>query len=219
MPRHGADENARPAPRPEPASEETNRDTGRIEAFSGVFAIAITLLVLDIKVPHDAPDGSRLMHALLAQWPVYLAFVTSFATVGIMWINHHRLFTLIRRVDHPLLILNGLLLLGVTFVPFPTALVAEYAQQKGGQVAAIVYSGTFTIIAVFFNSLWRYASYENRLLLPTVRPSAVKAITRAYSFGPPLYFLSALLALVTVPASLAMNAALAIFFALPSRPR
>jgi uncharacterized membrane protein len=209
-----------PAPRPEPASEEPSRETGRIEAFSdGVFAIAITLLVLDIKVPHDAPDGSRLMHALLIQWPTYLAFVTSFATVGIMWINHHRLFTLIRRVDHLLLILNGLLLLGVTFVPFPTALVAEYAQQKGGQVAAMVYSGTFTIIAVFFNVLWRYASYENRLLLPAVRPSAVKAITRAYSFGPPLYFLSAMLALVTVPTSLAMNAALAIFFALPSRPR
>jgi uncharacterized membrane protein len=198
---------------------ETSKETGRVEAFSdGVFAIAITLLVLDIKVPPDASDGSRLLHALLFQWPSYLAFVISFATIGIMWINHHRLFTLIRRVDHLLLIFNGLLLLGVTFVPFPTALIAAYAQQRGGQVAAMVYTGTFAVLAIFFNVLWRYASYKNRLLHPAVRPAAVKAITRAYSFGPPLYFLSVGLALVSVPMGLAMNAALALYFALPSRP-
>ncbi len=79
-------------------------ETGRVEAFSdGVFAIAITLLVLDLKVPRDLPPGTTLLHALLAQWPSYVAFVTSFATIGIMWINHHTLFTLIKRTDHTLL--------------------------------------------------------------------------------------------------------------------
>jgi TMEM175 potassium channel family protein len=199
---------------------ELSKETGRVEAFSdGVFAIAITLLVLGLAVPHDAPNGSRLLHALLLEWPSYLAFVTSFATIGIMWINHHRLFTLITRVDHSLLLFNGLLLLGVTFVPFPTAVLAEYAQRPGGQVAAMVYSGTFAVIAVLWNALWRYASYKNRLLHPAAHPAAVRAITRAYIFGPLLYLLSVVMAVVAVPLSLAMNAALAVYFALPSRPR
>lgn len=195
-------------------------ETGRIEAFSdGVFAIAITLLVLDIKVPLGTPAEAHLLRALADQWPAYLAFVTSFATIGIMWINHHRLFTLIRRIDHALLIFNGLLLLGVTFVPFPTALLAAYLGQRGQEVAALVYTGTFTVIAVFFNVLWRYAAHGHRLLDRRASPQAVRAITRAYSWGPPVYFLSFCLAVVNVTASIAMTVALAVFFALPSRSR
>ncbi|HLW61617.1 MAG TPA: TMEM175 family protein [bacterium] len=199
---------------------EESGETARIEAFSdGVFAIAITLLVLDLKVPRDATGGSHLLRALLAQWPTYLAFLTSFATIGIMWINHHRLFTLIRRSDHTLLLLNSLLLLGVTFVPFPTALVAAYVQRRGDRVAALVYSGTFTVIAVVFNLLWRYACHRHRLLHSRADAAMVRAITRAYAFGPPLYLLSFGLAWVSVPASLATNVALALFFALPNRSR
>src|SRR5437867_4098529 len=89
------------------------KETARVEAFSdGVFAIAITLLILEIKVPPEA--GTDLGRALLAEWPSFIAFVTSFATIGIMWLNHHRLFGLIGQVNHALLVLNGLLLLGVT---------------------------------------------------------------------------------------------------------
>src|SRR5258708_1916094 len=107
-------------------------DTARIEAFSdGVFAIAITLLVLDIKVPHLSNSGRTLASALVAMWPTYLAFVTSFMTILIMWINNHRMFTLIGRADDRLMFFNGLLLLGVTIVPFPTALVAEYLRHDG----------------------------------------------------------------------------------------
>ncbi|HKV43053.1 MAG TPA: TMEM175 family protein [bacterium] len=202
----------------DPARE--SGETARIEAFSdGVFAIAITLLVLDLKVPRDASDGTGLLRALLGQWPAYLAFLTSFATIGIMWVNHHRLFTLIRRSNHTLLLLNSLLLLGITFVPFPTALVAAYVLRHGDRVAALVYSGTFTVIAVVFNLLWRYACHGHRLLRPNVDPAVVQAITRAYAFGPPLYLLSFGLAWVNVPASLAMNVALALFFALPDRRR
>ena len=112
------------------------KETARIEAFSdGVFAIAITLLVLDLKVPRGMAEGRDLLAALVGQWPAYLAFVTSFATIGIMWINHHRMFTLIGRTDDGLLVLNGLLLLGVTFVPFPTGVLAEYTPRAAGRGA------------------------------------------------------------------------------------
>ena len=197
---------------------EQSKETGRIEAFSdGVMAIAITLLVLDIKVPRDLPEDARLLDALLAQWPAYFAFVTSFATIGIMWINHHRLFTLIKRSDQMLLVLNSLLLLGITFVPFPTSLLAEYIGEPHQQTAALVYSGTFVVTAICFNLLWRYASYKNRLLDPASDPLAVQAISRQYLFGPLFYLVAFGLAFVSGVASLAVNLLLAVFFALPAR--
>src|SRR5579863_7061046 len=104
------------------------KETGRIEAFSdGVFAVAITLLVLDIQPPHSFPlDDSHLFQMLIGNWPIYLAFVGSFATIGIMWINHHRLFAHIKRTNTPLLLLNLFLLAVIVFIPFPTALLAQY---------------------------------------------------------------------------------------------
>src|SRR5262249_53867686 len=119
------------------------KETGRIEAFSdGVFAIAVTLLVLELKVPHLADGGANgsLGRALAAQWPSYVALVTSFFTILVMWANHHRIFDLVRRIDAPFLYSNGLLLLCVTVVPFPTALLAEYFRKPGGPVAAAVYA-------------------------------------------------------------------------------
>ena len=119
-----------------PADE---KETGRIEAFSdGVFAIAVTLLVLEVRVPHlqDGGAGGSLARALLAQWPSYVALVTSFLTVLVMWANHHRIFELVRRVNAPFLYANGLLLLVVTVVPFPTAVLAEYFQKPGATTAA-----------------------------------------------------------------------------------
>jgi uncharacterized membrane protein len=193
-------------------------ETGRIEAFSdGVFAIAITLLVLDLKVPSPSDHGPGLAVLLLRQWPSYLAFATSFAFIGIMWINHHRLFTLIRRSDHMLLLLNSLLLFGVTVVPFPTSLLAAYIGRRDQRVAAMVYNGTYVVTALFFNLLWRYASYENRLLDRNADPKAVSATHQAYAYGPLLYLIAFGLATISVPASLGMNVALAIFFALPPR--
>jgi uncharacterized membrane protein len=193
-------------------------ETGRIEAFSdGVFAIAMTLLVLDIKVPHDIAPPSSLLQALAHQWPVYLAFLTSFATILIMWINHHRLFTHISRCDDQLLFFNGLLLLGVVLVPFPTSLVAEYLGQPGQTTAAMVYNGTFIAIAICFNLLWRSASKHGRLLHADHDRDAVAQITESYRRGPLAYVLALILAFVSVTASLLLNLALAVYFALPSR--
>jgi len=194
------------------------RETARIEAFSdGVFAIAVTLLVLNLQVPHNMREDRELLQALLNQWPSYLAYVTSFAQITIMWINHHRLFTLIRRTDTLLMLFNGLLLLGVTFVPFPTAVLAEYLQRGGAHIASAAYSGTYAVLAVLFNLLWRYAAYKNRLLDHEADAQLVKAITRAYSFGPPIYVLLFVLAFISVGACVAMNLAFAIFWALPSQ--
>lgn len=199
-------------------ASETTRETGRIEAFSdGVFAIAITLLVLDMKVPHAHDLHEPLRIALLRQWPTYLAFLTSFATILIMWVNHHRIFRTIRRTDHAFLILNGLLLLIVTVIPFPTSLLAEYIEHRDARIAALVYSGTHVVLAVVFNGLWRYASDRNRLLDARADPELVQSITRSYRFGPLLYLIAFGAAWVNVAASVALCLALAIFFALPGK--
>jgi uncharacterized membrane protein len=130
-------------------------ETSRIEAFSdGVFAIAITLLILNVQVP-PASTG-HLGAALTRQWPTYTAYLISFAFIGIMWVNHHRLFNHIRRSDNGLMFLNLLLLLGVSVVPFPTALIAAHYYAPGRTLAAAVFNGTYVLIAVFFNILWRH---------------------------------------------------------------
>ena len=192
------------------------KETGRVEAFSdGVFAIAITLLILDVHVPHDLPETTPLGEALLKQWPSYLAFLTSFALIGIMWINHHKLFTLIKRSDHLLLVFNSLLLLGSTVVPFTTSLLAEYIGHSEQRVAAMVYMGNFFVIAIFFNLLWRYAAHDHRLLAPGVSEDEVHSINRAYTLGPPVYLLCFAIAYFSVPLALGMTIALVIFYALP----
>jgi uncharacterized membrane protein len=191
-------------------------ETGRIEAFSdGVYAIAITLLILDLKVPMT-PDG-HLGGALLRQWPAYFAFLVSFAFTGIMWVNHHRLFTHICRSDNRLLFLNLLLLLGVTFVPFPTALLAAHLRGADALTAAAVFNGTYVMIAIFFNVLWHHAVDFD--LLDSATLEAAGSISRQYAMGPVAYLVCFALTWVSVPVSLGLNIALAVFFAVPPRIR
>jgi uncharacterized membrane protein len=188
-------------------------ETARIEAFSdGVFAIAVTLLILEVKIP--AAGSGRLGSLLLHQWPSYLAFLLSFAFIGIMWINHHRMFNHIRRADEGLLILNLLLLLGVTAVPFPTAVLAVNLRTTDARVAALLYNGTYVVIAIFFNVLWRYA-LAHHLLGHEVNRASAEKISRQYAGGPILYLVCLAIAWFSVTASLILNIALAIFFALP----
>ena len=190
-------------------------ETARIEAFSdGVFAIAITLLILEIKVPQ--PAAAPLAHQLARQWPSYISYVISFSFIGIMWINHHRLFNHIRRSNHGLMIFNMLLLLGVTFVPYPTSVLAAYLRRPDQRLAAVFYNGTYFFIAVFFNLLWRHAkSHKDRLFGNEVDVAAVQEIDRRYAIGLSAYAVCAVLAWWNVAASLTLNVALALFFALP----
>ena len=194
-----------------------SNETARIEAFSdGVFAIAITLLILEIKIPQ--PGAVPLGAQLARQWASYVAFFLSFAFIGIMWINHHRLFNHIKRSDNMLLVLNLLLLLGVTAVPFPTAVLAAHLGKPDQKAATILFSATYFFIAIFFNLLWRYAaSHDGHLLSSEVQVTKALHISRQYAVGPLLYLICVALAMVSVEASLALNVALAAFFALPPR--
>ena len=200
------------------------KETGRLEAFSdGVFAVAITLLVLNIKIPgidapNNPPGDAEVWSTLWREWPTLAAYVTSFATIGIMWLNHHRLFIHIKHTNTILHFLNLSLLLTIVFIPVPTALLAEYVVHPEYHAAAIIYSGTCLLMAICFYLLWRYASYHNRLLGKNVDSYAVAAISRQYLFGPLLYLIIFGVAWVNTPICVILIFLLALFFAIPSRP-
>ncbi|MEO8290769.1 MAG: TMEM175 family protein [Gaiellaceae bacterium] len=187
-------------------------EKNRLEAFSdGVFAIATTLLVLEIAVPHVEERG-QLGPALLDLWPSYLAYATSFLTIGIMWVNHHTCFRQIRETDLRFLYINLGLLMLIAFVPFPTTLLADYAWGDDGRDAALTYGVTLTITAVFFNLLWRYASTGRRLLRADADPREVSGISRAYLPGPFLYGGATLFAFASPEASAALYLGIAVFY-------
>ncbi len=188
-------------------------NTGRFETYSdGVFAIAATLLVLSFSVASGLHAlGSHLLHL----WPSYLAYATSFLTIGIIWMNHHYCVETIARADRTLMFLNLLLLLTVAFLPFPTRLVAQYLQHDGEQVAVYVYDATFVLMAVIYNVWWRYASNGRRLIADSVPDSALRAINRAFAPGIPMYAIAFLVAIWSPLASVALTFAIAAFY-LPS---
>jgi len=199
-------------------AESEGRGPERLEAFSdGVFAIAITLLVLEIRVPAaDRFVSSRaLIDALGELWPSYVGYLVSFVTIGIMWANHHNLFRHVRRVDHSLLLANLFLLLGVGFVPFPTALLAASIGEPSAQVGVLVYSGTFVAIALAFNVLWYRARKGGHLLRQDTSRASIEAITRSYRYGVPGYLLSFLLALVNPTLGMVVIVGLVILYLLP----
>jgi uncharacterized membrane protein len=186
--------------------------TSRLEAFSdGVFAIAATLLVLEFTVK----SGPDLGHQLLHLWPAYLAYGTSFLTIGIIWMNHHFCVETIGRADRTLMFLNVLLLLTVSFLPFPTRLVGEALQHGSEHPAVYAYDATFVVMAVIYNLWWRYASGGRRLIDERVPDSAVRAISRAFNPGVPLYAITFLVAIWSPLASVALTFAIAAFY-LPS---
>ncbi len=202
-------------------------ETTRLEAFSdGVFAVAITLLVLNIPVPDAAAVKTygSLLAALATLWPHYLSYGISFLFILIMWVNHHRMFRLIHRCDHALLLLNGVLLLLIVLVPFSTALLAQYiasprSADQDQKVAALVFNGVYVVISIAFNLVWRHAAQGMRLLAPDAHQDEADAITRGYLRGPLFYALAFALAFINVWASVLLNVALAVYWALPPRRR
>jgi uncharacterized membrane protein len=172
----------------------TEKETGRLEAFSdGVFAIAITLLALELKVPHAADSAKDLATQLASQWPSYFAFATSFFTVLIMWVHHHVIFRLVRRADIRLLFANGFLLMLVTVVPFPTAVVAEYLMTPSAPTACALYAGVFVGIAIAFYLLLM-AAFRESTLDPEASRSTVQRLRKSYRLGPPMYLAAAIAA-------------------------
>ena len=154
-----------------------------------MFAIVITLLGLDLKVPRI--EGAATMWALAGaparQWPSYLAFITNFFTVLIMWVIHHGMLKLMFRVNSRLLFANGFLLLFSGATPFTTELLSEYFQKPGAEVACAVYAGTFVFISLGDNLTCLSVSHQRALLRNDASQQAVRRITRNYTLGLPLH--------------------------------
>lgn len=189
---------------------------GRLETFAdGVFAIAATLLILnvDTQVGEHVDD---LGETLLEIWPSYIGYVVSFVTIGIIWINHHTVMAQIGKVDRLFLLLNIGLLLCVAFIPFPTRLVTEHFRSDGARAAALVYGVTATAAAIFFSAIWFYASVGARLLRDDHDPRIVKGITRSYLPRPWIYLAATLVAFVSPTASIVLFGAIAVFYVLES---
>ena len=179
--------------------------TTRLEAFSdGVFAIAITLLILEIKVPH-AEHG--LWAGLAALWPSYVAFAMSFIVILIMWVSHHELMHMIQRVNYPILFVNGLLLLTVTFVPFPTAVLAEHLNTPAARSAVTFYCATFAVNGLVWNVMFN-TMVRSGCLRPEINAETIAGVRRAYHLGLTVYVAAALLAFVQPWLGLLLNISL-----------
>ena len=191
----------------------------RLESFSdGVIAVAITLLVLAIAVP--APDslgGHSLGHALLHNWAHYAAYVVSFLTIGIIWINHHVMISRLREADHSIFILNLLLLMTIAILPFATDLMATYLGHADGRsLAAAVYAGCFSLMGIAFAQLNRHVLLRRAHLLVVAIPFARRrSILRAATAGVFPYVIATGLAFVSPYVTLGICAALAAFYAHP----
>jgi uncharacterized membrane protein len=188
----------------------------RLEAFAdGVFAIAATLLILTVDgaVGGEGADlGGSLEHA----WPAYLGYAVSFVTIGIMWINHHTIMSLVVEVDRRFLVANLGLLMCIAFVPFPTRLVAENIRGAGAEGAALTYGFTLTATAVFFNAVWFYAAAGRRLLRADADLRVVAGISRTYRIGPWIYLGATLVAFASPTASAILYLAIAALYVFES---
>jgi TMEM175 potassium channel family protein len=190
---------------------------GRLEAFSdGVFAIAITLLVLDIHVP-DPSTTADLAQQLGSQWPSYVAYGVSFLTIGIIWINHHAMLRRIKAIDHEILILNLLLLLCVGVLPFTTALMAAYLKESEGEtLAAAIYAGSFLLMSVVFAAMnWTILFRKDHLLAGPIDAATRRTIITRGVAGLLPYLAATILAVLSPYVSLAICGAVAAFYALP----
>ena len=192
--------------------------TSRIEAFSdGVFAIAATLLVLELKVPHVEPG--ELGGTLLGNWPSYATYVVSFLVIGIIWVNHHAVLERIRKVDRPLLFLNLVFLMAVAVIPFPTALLADYLKAGHDEhLAAAVYGGSMTLMGVTFGSIWAYAVLSGDLLHEGIDPARARRSLWIFAAGNPLYVLAIGASLLSAKLALAIYALLALFYMIDVLP-
>ena len=190
-------------------------EKGRLEAFSdGVFAIAITLLVLDLHVPDLAADES-LAHALADEWPSYASYLASFLVIGTVWINHHTVFRLMDRCDRALLVINVGFLACVAVLPFPTALVSRFARTDQAATAAFVYGGAMVLLGLLFNALWHHG-LRSGLVRADADVREVSGVTRSYLIGPALWAAATATAVWSADLALVLFAALVLSYVLSS---
>jgi uncharacterized membrane protein len=193
-------------------------NTNRAEAFSdGVFAIAATLLVLELKIPHVEPGG--LSEALLERWPSYATYIVSFLTIGIIWVNHHAVMERIKNVDRPLLFLNLVFLMAVAAIPFPTALLADYLHAGHDQhLASAIYGATMALMGIAFGLIWAYAVLSDDLLHESIDPHRARRSLLMFAAGNPLYLLAIGVSFLSAELALAIYALLALFYMFDALP-
>ncbi len=195
------------------------KETGRIEGFSdGVFAIAITLLVLDLHLPEEntITNGNDLLIFMKNQWPTFLAFILSFFSIFIMWVNHHKIFKQIYSRNSAIMFANRLILFLVSAVSYPTALLARYFNGEASSIVVAIYTGTFVLINLAFNLLWFLASRDKKLLRPGITDEAIRKIHNNYLYGLPIYLVALLFSFWIPAVSLMIILGLWIFWALSS---
>ncbi|MBV8340076.1 MAG: DUF1211 domain-containing protein [Candidatus Eremiobacteraeota bacterium] len=194
----------------------TERDTDRIEAFSdGVFAFAITLLVLNIRIPSST---TSLSNVLLHRWPSYCAYLLSFVMIGIYWANHHYVFKLYAKTDHAFNLLNLLFLLFIALLPLPTLTLSDYLlDPKNRTTAAEMYCSALLLQAATWSLMWLYASWGGRLLDSHLEARFVRRLTYQYLASIGLYAIALGLCIVNVTAGLAMCVGLTLLYLLPPK--
>lgn len=193
-------------------------ETGRVDAFSdGVFTIAISLLVLELHIPPESPDG--LWHELARQWPSYAAYVVTFLVIGIMWVNHHTMFGFIRQVDRPILYLNLALLMTVAILPWPTAIMAEYLRSgTDSHAAAAVYSMVMMLHSFCFQAIWWHLTRTGHLFDRRVDLPIARAMRKRFAVGSMVYPLAFGLAFVSALATLTVLGVMALYYAFNQLP-
>jgi uncharacterized membrane protein len=193
--------------------------TNRLEAFSdGVFAIAATLLVLELHVP--AVGSGALLVLLAEQWPSYAAYVVSFLTIGIIWVNHHAMFALVRHVDRPLLFLNLVLLLVIAVIPFPTAVVGQWiTDAQDATVAAVLLGSVFLVMGLAFGGIWLYAVGHHELALEGMQPALTRAAIPRFTIGNVAYLVGIGVAFISPLLGLLIYGLVAVYYVFPTLPR
>lgn len=195
------------------------KETVRIEGFSdAVFAIAVTLLVLDLHVPEKSSikNGNDLLVFVKNQWPEFLAFTLSFFSIFIMWVNHHKIFKQIYSRNSAIMFANGLILFLVSAVSYPTALLARYFNGEASSVVVAMYTGIFVLINLSYNLLWFLASRNKKLFRPGISDAAIKKIHNNYLYGFPIYIMALIFSFWIPAVSLTVILGLWIFWALSS---
>jgi uncharacterized membrane protein len=185
-------------------------DSRRAEAFSdGVFAVAITILVFGLL---DIGSGTLSARVLLHAWPHYFAYVVSFLTIGIMWMNHHTILGHVTRVDRPLLVLNLLLLMVIVAIPFPTQLVAEHLRGSGGTAATVTYGLVMIAMSAGFTAIWVYVVTHAPSLGAAVPQGALRRSAPGFTLGGAVYVAATLIALWSPVAALIIFGLLAVYY-------
>ncbi|HVY56249.1 MAG TPA: TMEM175 family protein [Xanthobacteraceae bacterium] len=195
----------------------TERETGRLEAFSdAIFAIAITLLILDVKLP-PSEGNANLLGSLLALWPSYFALVFSFVIIGIYWSNHHYIFKLFRNTDHIFNLLHLLFLLTISILPFPTRVLADYIESEQNRMTGVAfYTLALLLPAAAWFAIWAYARWGSEIVDPKLQEKFLRRLTFQYGASVVLYLLAFVLTIaVNVWAGLALAIGLTLLYLLP----